>query len=217
MKTLYASLLSVFFMVTTFTQSSNAQVTATSNSTAIGVTLANFQALQNANAVHLAWSAMGESNMSSHEVQKSANGSAFTAIGNIPAQNNGTSFRYTYIDATPVDGNNYYRLRSVDKRGNITFSNILRVNSGFRQNELVVLPNPVTSGVLNLQLANFNSGRYNISLYSNAGQKVFARSMNFSEGSSTETINLPTNLSRGMYFLQVTDGSNRINKQVMLQ
>jgi hypothetical protein len=50
MKTLYASLLSVFFMVTTFTQSSNAQVTATSNSTAIGVTLANFQALQNANA-----------------------------------------------------------------------------------------------------------------------------------------------------------------------
>src|SRR4030095_2246614 len=110
-----------------------------------------------------------------------------------------------------------YRLRSIDKRGNSTFSNILRVNSGFRRSDMVVIPNPVKNGVLNLQLSNFNNGKYNISLYSNAGQKVFARSMNFSDGSSTETINLPTNISRGTYFLQVTDGQNRINKQVLLQ
>ncbi|MDB5246247.1 MAG: type sorting protein [Segetibacter sp.] len=217
MKAIYTLLFALVTSVITFSQTLDNQGVAAVNSTRVSAQLANFEAKQKGNRVQLLWTALSESNMNFHEIQKSSNGSSFSAIGTVPAQNNAAPYGYTFTDATPVAGDNYYRLRSVDKRGDVTFSNILRVDNGFRRNDLVVLPNPVTNGVMNLQLSNFSSGKYNISLYSNAGQKIFARSMNFSDGSSTETINLPTNISRGTYFLQVTDGLNRINRQVLLQ
>lgn len=179
--------------------------------------LANFEALQKVNGVQLSWTALNETDISNHEIQKSANGSSFTNIGTVTAQNDGAPYSYNFVDATPVEGNNYYRLRSVDKQGNATFSHIIRVDNSFRRRDVVVLPNPVQGGVMNLQLSNINGGKYIISLYSNAGQKVFARSLDLSDGSTTATINLPQNLSKGIYFLQFTDGQMRINKQVLVQ
>lgn len=217
MKTLYSWLLSVFSLVTATAQQSTETNTTQLNSIKGRVTLANFEAIPNGKFIQISWNAMGEANMSNYEIQKSTNGSAFTSISTISAQNNQTNYKYNYIDAAPVNGINYYRIYSLDKAGRGNYSNILAVNTGFRQSKLVVLPNPVQGGVLNLQLSNFESGKYNISLFSNAGQRVFARSMNFSEGSSNEIINIPTSISRGMYFLQVSDGSYNINKQVMLQ
>jgi hypothetical protein len=179
--------------------------------------LANFEALQKGNTVQISWTALYETDINSHEIQKSTNGSSFTNIGSVAAQNNPASYRYTFLDATPVQGNNYYRLRTLDKQGNETFSNILRVNNGVGRTDIRVLPNPVQGGVLNLQLSNISSGKYAISLYSNSGQKVFARSYDLSDGSLTETINLPQNLGHGLYVLQLTNGEMRINKQVMIQ
>ena len=196
----------IFLLSTTNTLESKAQSTS----------LANFQAQQRGNAVQLSWTALFESDMTSHEIQKSTNGSSFINIGTLVAQNNAAPFRYTFLDATPTEGNNYYRLRTLDKQGNESFSNILSVNNSVGKTDVRVLPNPAQSGVLNLQLSNINNGKYAISLYSNAGQKVFARSLDLSSGSTTETINLPRNIGHGVYVLQVTDGEMRINKQVIL-
>jgi hypothetical protein len=179
--------------------------------------LTGFHASHNGNAIQLQWTALTESNIQFHEIQKSTNGSAFRGIGTLTGQNNTTPFRYTFLDATPVAGNNYYRLRTVDKTGNQTFSNIISVNNGAGKTDIRVLPNPVQRGVLNLQLANIDAGQYAISLYSNAGQKVFTRSLNLTNGSVTETINLPESLGHGLYFLQLTNGEMRINKQIIVQ
>ncbi|GEO11436.1 hypothetical protein SAE01_39320 [Segetibacter aerophilus] len=179
--------------------------------------LSNFEAQQKGNAVQLGWIAMYEADAESHEIQKSANGSSFTNIGNLVAQNYAGTYRYSFLDATPVEGLNYYRLRTLSKDGRETFSNIIQVDRGVGRTDLRILPNPVQRGVLNLQLNNISSGKYAISLYSNSGQKVFARSLDLLEGSITQTINLPQNLGHGMYFLQLTNGDTRINKQVILQ
>ena len=215
MKTLYLSLLSVLLTGATFAQFTN-QLSASNNMEG-AASLASFAVVKEGNALRLSWTAMNENNMLSHEIQKSTNGSSFSSIGTVAAQNNPALYQYTFSDATPVSGNNYYRLRSTDETGRVSYSNILQLNDGVYKTDFVVLPNPVNGGVLNLQLFNFSSGKYNISLYSNGGQKVFARSTYFSQGSSTEVINLPPDLGKGLYFLQVTDGVNRINKQVMLQ
>jgi hypothetical protein len=179
--------------------------------------LTNFEALQKGNAVELSWTAVYETSASSHEVQKSVNGSSFRNIGTLIAQNNAGTYRYTFLDATPVEGMNYYRLRSLSKNGNETFSSIIQVDRGIVRTNVGVLPNPVQGGVLNLQLDNINSGKYSISLYSNSGQKVFARSLDLTNGSVTQTINLPQTLGRGMYFLQLSNSNTRIDKEVILQ
>jgi hypothetical protein len=217
MKKVYIMLMSVMITGAAAAQQEHPINAIGNNSTAVGVTLSNFDANRQSNAVQLNWTAVGESNMLSHQVERSANGSNFTSIGTLTAQNNGTPYRYTFSDPTPVEGNNYYRLRSTDKTGKVALSSILRVDNGLRKQELRIISNPVRNGVLNMQMNNFKSGRYNIAMYSNAGQTVFTRSFDYSAGSATETINLPRQLARGTYFLHVTDGESRINKQVLLQ
>lgn len=212
MKNTFLLIASVFIAISTFSQQNEVQNAGSSHSA-----LANFEAIHKGNAVQLSWTALDETNVASHEIQKSTNGSSFINIGTLVAQNNPSSYNYTFLDATPAEGNNYYRLRTIDKAGNVTFSNIIKVNNGFRRTDVRVLPNPVQGGVLNLQLLNIASGKYAISLYSNAGQKVFARSLDLTDGSSTEAVNLPQNLGHGIYFLQFTNGDMRINKQVMIQ
>ncbi len=206
MKNIILILAAAFLLCITTAVESKAQTTS----------LANFRAQQRGNAIQLSWTALYENSMTSHEIQKSANGSSFTNIGTLVAQNNAAPFRYTFLDATPTEGNNYYRLRTIDKQGNESLSNILSVNNGVGKTDVRVLPNPAQTGVLNLQLSNISNGKYAISLYSNAGQKVFARSLNLSNGSTSETINLPRNIGHGLYVLQVTDGEMRINKQLIL-
>lgn len=188
-----------------------------SNCHAQQASFSDFRALQKGNAIQVSWNAVNENNIASHEIQKSANGSSFLSIGTLVAQNSVTPFHYTFLDATPTSGKNYYRLRTLDKQGNETYSSILTVDNGFDKKEIKVLANPMQGGVLNLQMTNINSGKYAISLYSNSGQKVFARSLDLTEGSTTQTINIPRNLVHGIYFLQVADGETRINKQVLLQ
>ncbi|MCW3111609.1 MAG: type sorting protein [Segetibacter sp.] len=185
---------------------------ATSNSA-----VSSFEALQKGKSVQISWTALYEANVNTHEIQKSINGSSFNTIGTLIAQNNAAPYRYNFLDATPTEGNNYYRLRTIDKQGKETLSNILMVNNGFGRTDIRILPNPVQGGVLNLQLQNINSGKYAIALYSSGGQKVFARSLDLSDGSLTETINLPQNLTHGIYVLQFTNAETRINKQLLIQ
>ncbi len=211
MKTLFI-LSAAFFSLVASAQNNPLQTTQQNM-----VSLTDFETSQKGNAVELSWTASNEVDLNNYEIQKSTNGSSFMNIGTVVAQNNGASFKYTFLDATPIEGENYYRLRSIDKKGNSILSDILHVNNGFGKTDVRVLPNPVQRGVLNLQMTNISNGKYIISLYSNAGQKVFARSLDLTQGSTTETINLPLNIGRGMYFLQVTDGVMRINKEVILQ
>lgn len=216
MKIIYSLLLPAIFATTAFAQTDNLGNSTGKNISAT-VSYSGFDASQNGNAVVLTWTSVDENNMQYHEIQKSANGSSFTPAGSLTAQNNVTPFRYSFTDATPVEGNNYYRVLSFDKFGNTLYSNVLKINNSYRKTDIAVLSNPIRNGVLNLQLSNFNGSRYLISLYSNSGTQVFARSFSFTDGSATETINLPQNLARGSYFLQVSNGDSRINKQVILQ
>jgi hypothetical protein len=179
--------------------------------------LSNFKVAERTNAVNLSWTAFNETNMVRHDIERSSNGSSFTSIGSVAAQNNRTSYNYNYLDATPTQGTNYYRLRSVSNTGEVSYSNILRINLGARKTDLAILSNPVVGRNVNLQLSNFNRGQYAINVFNNVGQKVFTQSMNLTGGSSTEIVSLPSGITRGNYFLQFTNGSTNITRQMLVQ
>jgi hypothetical protein len=216
MKTVYLLVIAVLVSTQVISQEYPQNQTG-NNTTAVQATLADFEAVRNGNNINIFWTALNESNMSNHVIEKSANGSSFSTFGTLVAQNSATPFKYNFVDATPVEGINYYRLRTTDKRGMVTVSKILEVDNGYRKTDVSVISNPVNGGVMNLRFNNISGGRYYITLYSNGGQQIFARTMTLSDGSSNETINLPANLSGGSYFLQVNNGQTRINKQVLLQ
>ena len=92
----------------------------------------------------LQWQTSQEVNTDHFDVERSIDGSGFTAIGVIPAIVNGANI-YSYTDVQPKEGTNYYRLKMVDKDGSYTYSNVVSVVFTAGNGGLTVYPNPVTN------------------------------------------------------------------------
>jgi hypothetical protein len=200
MKKINILILSIFFQLAVTAQSQMSGLRADSRN----------------NAIELTWTAATEAGMARHEIERSANGSSFSIVGAINAQNNNSAFRYSFLDAAPVQGLNYYRIRSTSNRGDVSFSNVLTVDMSMYKPEVKVLGNPVRNGVVNLQVNNLEKGKYIISLYNSVGQQVFNYSFDHPGGSSTRLMNLPAVIGKGNHVLLMTDGINRFNQQVMI-
>ena len=107
------------------------------------VTLVNFEAVKEGNTVKLVWSTSEESNSSHFEINRSSDGKSWSMLGRVEA--NGESKQvidYSYADAEPTPGVNYYRLRMVDFDETFTYSRIREAAFG-AGNDLIVYPNPV--------------------------------------------------------------------------
>ena len=81
-----------------------------------------------------------------------------------------------------------------------------------------IYPNPVSNGIINLQLNNQPPGIYGIRLLNKMGQVIISKQINHAEGSSTETIQLDKYIVHGIYQMEVSkpDGSKtNINVSVL--
>lgn len=96
--------------------------------------------------IELSWSTANETN-SSHFVVERSQSSSFNAIGRVNnGVNGGQLQQYNYIDVTPFNGENFYRLKQVDKDGRFAYSKIIRVVFG-NAPYLVAYPNPAKYAV----------------------------------------------------------------------
>jgi len=151
-----------------------------------------------------------EVNMKQYEVEKSINGTQFTTMSIKPASaNSGRSAIYFVTDANPVEGYNYYRVKSMDINSTIAYSPVVKVLMGSLRQDITISPNPVADGKIHLQLMNQPGGRYGIRLLNKPGQVILSKEINHAGGSSTELIKPDYNLAHGIYQLEVTnpDGS----------
>ena len=111
--------------------------------------------------------------MKQYEVEKSIDGTNFSSIAvKQPSANNGGSAMYVTIDAKPVEGYNYYRIRSVDMSGKVSYTNMVKVLIGTIKQDIVIYPNPITDGMIHLQLMNQPEGKYKLRLLNNLGQLI---------------------------------------------
>jgi len=117
-------------------------------STALPVSLIDFDAQRTGDdQVLLQFKTVSETNNAYFDVERSADGARYTPIGRVPGMGNSTELnRYTFMDDTPLQGVNYYRLRQVDFDGQFTFSPGVTAFVGTRAN-LYVAPNPVSDEV----------------------------------------------------------------------
>lgn len=96
---------------------------------ALPVSFVNFTAQKNIhNLITLNWSTANEHNNDYFSVERSANGISFSEIGRVPGTNNTQAQQYVYIDKQPAAGNNFYRLRQVDKDGKFIYSKQVLIN-----------------------------------------------------------------------------------------
>lgn len=107
------------------------------------VTLKEFNAEKQENMALLNWSTTEETNSDRFEVQRSSNGREWITIQTVQAAGESNLTRkYEAIDSKPMNGENLYRLKMIDKDSSTAFSSIRSLS--FEGVGTVVYPNPVT-------------------------------------------------------------------------
>ncbi|WP_207895922.1 lamin tail domain-containing protein [Hymenobacter gummosus] len=105
------------------------------------VELTSFTAQRQEAGVLLQWVTAQEKSSAYFEVQRSTDGHEFAALGTLAAAGTSTSRRtYHWVDARPVAGTAYYRLKQVDTDGSTAYSPVVVVQAG--NAGLQLFPNP---------------------------------------------------------------------------
>jgi hypothetical protein len=170
----------------------------------VPVTFISISANKVGTNVKVDWKVAEERNIRQYEVERSADGRSFGTVGTVTAT--ATSSReltYTWLDATPLSGKNYYRIKSVGTAGDVKYTYIVAVSAGDVKPAFTIAPNPVEGSVFSLQFKNQPEGRYNIRILANSGAALSNIVAEHAGGNSTQTINLPVTLARGAYQLEI--------------
>ncbi|MEO7984280.1 MAG: hypothetical protein ABI688_09375 [Bacteroidota bacterium] len=88
------------------------------------VALSDFGAITNDCSAILSWKTTAEKNVTSFDVEQSADGIQFKKVGAVPAKNNaaGSAYDYTYSQG---EGMRYYRLKIIEKGGQFSHSKMI--------------------------------------------------------------------------------------------
>jgi hypothetical protein len=182
---------------------------------ALSTNFVNVAAQQKGSAIEVTFNTANETNMHSYEVEESKDGSTFTKGTTLEAKNAATN-NYSWLDATVHNGNNYYRIKAIEKNGATKYSQVVRVNIGTKRSEFTVYPNPVKGGTINLQLTDIKKGVYTVKVVNNLGQEIAARTITHNGGSATQTINIG-NAPTGKYNMVITNGTTTVTKTVIVE
>jgi hypothetical protein len=185
---------------------------------ALPVTITDLKAYQKDKGVQVDWTSRNEVNIASYDVEKSNNGQSFEKVANVKTRRNNASVEsYGWFDNNPVAGNNYYRIKVIERSGETRVTNIVKVNIGKAEAALSVYPNPVKGKTMNLGLINLNKGKYSLVLFNDLGQPVVNRTIEHNRQNATITVNVGSVVSKGTYRLVLTDGETELRHTVIFE
>jgi hypothetical protein len=169
------------------------------------------------NGIQIDWSVYTENNLSRYEIERSENGNHFISVGQTAPHNSIGKSDYSWLDAVPLQGTNFYRIKSVDLDGKYGYSIIIRVSLNQSGKAISIYPNPVQNGYVSFQSADLQKGNYTLKIVNNAGQEVYKQKFVHEGGALSQTISLPAGIRSGLYNLQLINGNEVTNKTFIVQ
>lgn len=167
--------------------------------------------------IQLEWKSLKDEGVNNYTIEKSANGIQFSEQAKISSKETGSLQTYSWYDAMPVAGTNFYRIKVLNKSGGITNSSIVKVNMIKASNSsMSIFPNPVKGERIGLQLDNLNKGNYKAILYNNSGQVVFTQIIVFEGGSASKNLQLNNAVKKGVYTLLLVNEENKLSTRVII-
>jgi len=182
------------------------------------VTIRSIKAYRQQKNINVEWSTDNEINIKEYELEKSADGRNFASINIAKATaSNGGSASYKFTDQSPFEGNNYYRILSIENDGKAAFTNIVKVVVPVSESnsKIVVYPNPVTGNTVSLQFNNIRKGNYTVKIFNNAGQLIATKLIEHSENVPVENIELSQKIVPGKYELIFTGDDIKLNASLI--
>jgi predicted esterase len=180
-------------------------------STPLPLTLVSYTATLDANgaAVDIHWETAAEQNNKYFILQRSGDGKSFGNLDTVPPASPGSSTprSYAYVDQSPLEGENFYRLTQVDENGNVNYYGIREVSLSATKSSVNISPNPCTDHVV-VRFDDPALGSLAVDVIDTRGRIVrrWLEQKQQPVWSGTFTVG---DLPPGQYFLQLTVNHNR--------
>jgi hypothetical protein len=182
------------------------------------VKFGNIEAAQFGNSIRVSWSNFTEINIANYVVERSANGVNYTSfIRAVATKNDGTRVDYTVTDPLPIAGVNFYRVGSVDIDGKLLYSAAVKVNIKGDQTSFSVSPNPVSGNQLSFHATALPKGQYVLRMFNAAGQQLYTMAITHNGGALAKIIQLPVSVTTGIYTMQITGDTVKIETKIIVE
>lgn len=172
------------------------------NDAPLPVKLSSFNAIGLQNQVNLNWLTATEINSQDFTIERSTDGTNFTAVSTVAAIGNSTkATAYNFVDKNlPTVSTLYYRIKSNSTSGGFEYSSIQKVT--LRNVNLAISPNPAS----NQLLINASGLVKNVELFDMMGKRVYALQNNKTNSVRVDVSKLPN----GNYMVKtLVDGESK--------
>jgi len=152
--------------------------------------------------VDLSWTVGQNQEAKDYQVQQSADGVNFAAIGDVANELNQTS--YSFVQSNAGAGMHYYRILETDNDGFRVYSKIVTANLSASEFSIRTLNNPVTSSSMNaeIELNAVSGGSASLEIWTLGGTRVATLMQTVAAG--TTRISLPlTTVAPGTYAVKI--------------
>ena len=171
--------------------------------------LLSFDAIKQNKTSLLNWKSTNEVDLQKYIIERSNDGINFISIGEKAALNTAGTHTYSFVDAAPLPANNFYRLKCIDKNGQVKYSLIRKVNFSLAVEDISVYPNPVVNGTLYVSSPDYCLSEL---LYDAAGKLI----KSFAVQGNNISLNLD-GVSKGIYQLKIVTNNITYVKKIAVQ
>ncbi|HTN44963.1 MAG TPA: T9SS type A sorting domain-containing protein [Flavipsychrobacter sp.] len=173
----------------------------------LSIELIDFRGFVNGKENQLQWVTASETNNSGFGIERSADASEFESIGFVNSKsdkgNSSQRLQYNFNDKNPVNGDNYYRLKQVDRSGEVSYSNTILLKNSNKPATYVsaIYPNPTADNVY-VSLVSEKSQTISYTILDIVGKVVRTGSFVVNSGNNTSSIGMGT-LPSGNYTVKL--------------
>jgi hypothetical protein len=189
------------------------RLTLFSDNNVLPVRFIAFNASCQGDKVVLTWKTAQEQNSSHFNIEKSEDGTRWTAIGNLPAAGNSASEKnYSFAVNQPMQ-NSFYRVAEYDLDGRVQYTNVLRASCNVTD-VFNLWPNPSHDFVfVNIVSANRSQGM--IKVFDGKGALVKVQEATVSQGSNLISVDVRS-IPGGVYSVAVYWDNGQSKKTIQL-
>ncbi|MDQ6813868.1 MAG: T9SS type A sorting domain-containing protein, partial [Bacteroidota bacterium] len=168
--------------------------------------------------VEVQWRVEDQTGIERYEVEKSTNGMQFQQSAMVVVRSSSALPQtYSWNDENIVAGNNFYRIKYIDKTQANRYSNQVCVNVSQIKSGITIYPNPVKDNTIHLSVTNMEKSVYSISIYNVAGEMVYVGSINHIEASKIYKIATGKVFNKGIYTFRMSNSKTTFSANIIFE
>lgn len=184
----------------------------------LNIGLHSFEVTTEISSTRLDWETSSEvSDNYCFDIERSKDGFQFSKIGRVLVSSNPESIQsYQFIDSTPNEGLNYYRLKQVDVDGKSSYTKIKVARyESLNKVSIQAFPNPCTDYIKIVFDEVYNEDLAHVTIMGIQGKLIYNQM--FALKTSTLSISLPSNQNTGLYILTVKLKGNVFREKIIVK